>query len=145
MKAETPGAITAPANASPGAQVLYQWAEWLRQRGFPRAARLAYFHKEEDRLVVHEYPTACAVLKIGSQKPKIQEFREWRQPFDAVVAKLRARGWFLDSSTGSSSTGNAVKAPTTWQQVTPPAVIAYAVPHIAIPLVPKLEVSHAAH
>ncbi len=139
----SPGAITAPAEARHGTQVLFRWAEWLRQHGFPRASRFAIFRKEEVRLVVHEYATICVVLKIGPTKPKLQEFREWKQPLVEVVAKLRERGWHLVTAAGAI-TGNALVAMSaTWQQAQSPVVTPYAVQFPVTKPMSVREVSHA--
>lgn len=94
------GGIQPPAEARHGTQVLYRWVEWLRQHGFPCATRVAVFRKGDARLVVHEYPSCCVVLKIIDVKPKIREFRDWQQPFAVVASKLVAKGWISASEDG---------------------------------------------
>ena len=139
----SPGAISAPADARHGTQVLYRWAEWLRQRGYPRAARFAIFRKEDARLVVHEYASNCVILKIGPTRPKLQEFREWKQPLVEVVAQLRARGWHLVTETGATPGNTVITMSTTWQQAQTPVVTSYAVQFPVTKPKPVQEVSHA--
>ncbi|MCZ2112905.1 MAG: hypothetical protein LC131_03590 [Anaerolineae bacterium] len=139
----SPGAISAPADARHGTQVLYRWAEWLRQHGFPRAARVAIFRKEDERLVVHEYASSCVILKIGPTRPKLQEFREWKQPFVDVAAKLCAKGWHLGAEPGVAIGKTVVTMFATWQQAKPPVVTPYAVQFQVTKPTPVREVSHA--
>jgi hypothetical protein len=106
---------------------------------------MAFFRRGEDRLVVHEYPTACAILKIGPEKPKLQEFREWCQPFAVVTATLRERGWHLAVDSGVTAGGAVVTMSTTWQQASKPAAVAYAVPGLMVSPASEKEVRHAAH
>jgi len=51
-----------------------------------RAIRIGVFRKDDARLVVYQYSySLCGVLKLADSKPKIRDFREWRQPFDQAV------------------------------------------------------------
>ena len=80
----------------PGTQVLFRWAKWQTQHRCMRATRIAVFRKEDARLVVYQYGfSLCGVLKLADKKPKIRDFREWRQPFNKVKGKLVQRGWVL--------------------------------------------------
>src|SRR5664280_1525341 len=84
-----------------GTQVLYQWALWQRNHAPDRHIRTAIFRKEQWRLVVYEYRASlCGVLKLANVKPKLREFRAWREPFATVHTKLAARGWLLVSDNG---------------------------------------------
>ena len=61
-----------------------------------RAIRIGVFRKDDARLVVYQYSySLCGVLKLADSKPKIRDFREWRQPLDKVKGKLVQRGWVL--------------------------------------------------
>ena len=80
----------------PGTQVLLRWAKWQAQHRCMRATRIGVFRKDDARLVVYQYSySLCGVLKLADKKPKIRDFREWRQPFDKVKGKLVQRGWML--------------------------------------------------
>lgn len=79
-----------------GTQVLFRWAKWQTQHACMRAQRIGVFRKGDMRLVVHQYGHAlCGVLKLADVKPKIRDFREWREPFATVKGKLEQRGWSL--------------------------------------------------
>lgn len=70
---------------------MIRWVELQKVRGFQRPTYIRVFHREEVRLVVHEYgPRFCGVLKLS---PRVQYFREWREPLDVVTRKLEASGW----------------------------------------------------
>ena len=87
-----------------GTQVLYRWAQWQAQQASGRPQRVAIFRKGELRLVVHQYgESLCGVLSLAEVKPKVREFREWRQPFIAVQAKLVKRGWVIMTDSGEVS------------------------------------------
>jgi len=80
----------------PGTQVLFRWAKWQTQHRCMRAIRIGVFRKDYARLVVYQYGNSlCGVLKVADSKPKIRDFREWRQPFNKVKGKLVQRGWVL--------------------------------------------------
>ena len=80
----------------PGTQVLLRWAKWQAQHRCMRAIRIGVFRKDDARLVVYQYSySLCSVLKLADTKPKIRDFREWRQPFNKVKGKLVQRGWVL--------------------------------------------------
>ena len=80
----------------PGTQVLLRWAKWQAQHRCMRAIRIGVFRKDDARLVVYQYSySLCGVLKLADTKPKIRDFREWRQPFNKVKGKLVQRGWVL--------------------------------------------------
>ena len=79
-----------------GTQVLIRWALWHKQHAYPKAILIGVFRKDYARLVVYQYSySLCGVLKLADSKPKIRDFREWRQPFDKVKGKLVQRGWML--------------------------------------------------
>lgn len=87
-----------------GTQVLYRWAQWQTQQAPGRPLRVAIFRKENTRLVVHQYGRfLCGVLKLAEVKPKVRDFREWRETFLTVQAKLINRGWALVSDSGEVS------------------------------------------
>jgi hypothetical protein len=74
---------------------MFCWLEWQKVRGVERPTYIRVFHREEARLVVHEYgPHFCGVLKLS---PRVQYFREWRQPLAVVTRKLQASGWVCGS------------------------------------------------
>ena len=80
----------------PGTQVLFRWAKWQTQHRCMRAIRIGVFRKDDSRLVVYQYSySLCCVLKTADVRPKIRDFREWRQPFEKVKVKLVSRGWVL--------------------------------------------------
>lgn len=84
-----------------GTQVLYRWAQWQSQHASGRPLRVAIFRKGESRLVVHQYGASlCGVLKLADVKPKVRDFREWRESFTAVQAKLVKRGWVIMTDSG---------------------------------------------
>lgn len=85
-----------------GTQVMYRWASWQKKnQASALPMRIAIFRKEEFRLVVHQYQNSlCGVLKLADVKPKVRQFREWREPFSAVLQKLVAANWTLFSDSG---------------------------------------------
>lgn len=87
-----------------GTQVLFQWAEWQKKHAPERPVRTAVFRKGDCRLVVHQYGASlCGVLKLADVKPRVREFREWREPFLMVHIKLAKRAWALISDSGEVS------------------------------------------
>ncbi len=79
-----------------GTKVLFRWAEWQNQHRCMRATRIGVFRKDDARLVVYQYGRSlCGVLKLADVKPKIRDFREWRQSYTVVKGKLVHRGWSL--------------------------------------------------
>lgn len=83
------------------------------------------------------------ILKIGPTRPKLQEFREWKQPFVDVAAKLCAKGWHLGAEPGVAIGKTVVTMFATWQQAKPPVVTPYAVQFQVTKPTPVKEVSHA--
>lgn len=82
----------------PGTHVLYRWAKWQTQHACMRAFRTGVFRKGDIRLVVYQYGRfLCCLLKLADTKPKIRDFREWRESFATVKGKLVKRGWALVS------------------------------------------------
>lgn len=80
----------------PGTDVLFRWAKWQTQHRCMRATRIGVFRKGDSRLVVYQYGySLCGVLKLADNKPKIRDFREWRESFATVKGKLVNRGWEL--------------------------------------------------
>lgn len=80
----------------PGTQVLFRWAKWQTQHRCMRAIRIGVFRKDDARLVVYQYGySLCGVLKLADTKPKVRDFREWRQSFNKVKGRLVQRGWVL--------------------------------------------------
>ena len=82
----------------PGTQACYRWAVWQTQHSLGLPIKVALFRKEGARLAVHDYGgSQCAVLTLADVKPRVREFREWREPYATVMEKLVARGWSLVS------------------------------------------------
>lgn len=78
----------------PGAEVLYRWAKWQKQHAYPQTIQSVVLCKEGRQLVVYEYANApCVVITRCANGPRMRNFREWRQPFSVVQAKLKVRGW----------------------------------------------------
>lgn len=83
---------------SPQAQVIYDWALWKGRNGSSATSK-AVFRKDDKQLVVLEYgPNTCGMLTKRLRPPFHQRFREWSQPFNVVMQKLRASKWELVSS-----------------------------------------------
>lgn len=91
------------ADCSKGTQVLFAFAVWQKQKSFPLLDRVVVFRKGDVRLVVHGYGSVSVCLKIGPQKPKIQEFREWNQSIATVAAKLLQTGWAMEEKPTAAS------------------------------------------
>ncbi len=85
-----------------GSQVMFRWVLWQKKnQASSIPMRIAIFKKDEFRLVVHQYQDSlCGVLKLANVKPKVRQFREWREPFTVVVKKLVAANWTLSSDSG---------------------------------------------
>lgn len=89
------------ASCSQGTNVLFQWAKWQSEHQTKRRVRVAVFRREGMRLLVHQYGYAlCGVLQMADVKPKMRAFREWKEPFQVVQAKLLKNGYELVSDTG---------------------------------------------
>lgn len=87
------------AKARPGTQVLFKWAQWHEQHAFPRATLVAVFRKENNRLVVYQYGSSlCVAVKKSGEGPMFNGFREWRQSFAVIQAKLVQHGWSLETN-----------------------------------------------
>lgn len=91
-----------------GTQVLYRWGKWQDQHALGRPLTRVSLRKGGARLVVYSYGASlCGVLEKADTKPKVRNFREWRQPIQVVVAKLVKRGWALvPGSEGVSHDGH---------------------------------------
>lgn len=73
---------------------MFRWVEWQKVRGVQRPTAIRVFDREDARLVVHEYgPRFCGVLKLS---PRVQYFREWREPLAVVTKKLKDSGWSVE-------------------------------------------------
>lgn len=101
------GAITPPADARLGTQVLYHWANWQKSRDFRAAQRIAVFVREGDKLVVHAYEGVCGILSVADTAPKIRQFRVWSQPFRIVQRQLVKHGWTKKSDHDLEETHHA--------------------------------------
>ena len=84
-----------------GTQVSYQWAVWQKANATKLPLRIATLRKGGFRLVVHQYrDSLCGVLKLADVKPRVRQFREWREPFAVVQQKLVERGWMPLTDSG---------------------------------------------
>lgn len=113
-----PATSSSTEGCSLGIQVLSEWAAWLTTNRLGTAESTVALKKDAVRLLVHAYrladgKTTCGVLKMDGSLSKtildaagrvvtkgesrIREFREWKQSLDIVTAKLRAKGWILQT------------------------------------------------
>lgn len=89
---------------SVGTQVMYRWAVWQKTQASNHPFRVAVLRKGTFRLVIHQYgEDVCGVLKLADSKPKVRDFREWREPLTRVILKLAGRGWLFVSDSGEVS------------------------------------------
>lgn len=71
---------------------LMSYAEWQRSQSWPSSATVTLF-RQGNKLIVTEYGRSCAILSVKPSKPRIHEFRVWKQSLAIVQRKLMARGW----------------------------------------------------
>ena len=84
-----------------GTQVSFLWSAWQKANATKLPLRIATLRKGGFRLVVHQYrDSLCGILKLADVKPRVRQFREWRQPFAVVQQKLVERGWMLLTDSG---------------------------------------------
>jgi hypothetical protein len=86
--------------AEPADSPLFRYAEWQRTQSWPTSPTMTLF-KQGEKLIVTEFGRSCALLSVKPQKPRIRDFRVWKQPLMAVIGKLSAKGWVVGGNHAS--------------------------------------------